>query len=129
MSESNIQKEIQLALSAADCTVFRNNVAQAWVGEATRITAPRTVVLRPGDVVLRNARPLHAGLAVGSSDLIGLHHGTGKFLAVEVKAPKGRATEQQINFINHVLSCGGLAGIARSPEDALNIIRRHDNSP
>ena len=121
MSESNIQKQIMLALSAADTTVWRNNVAQAWVGESTR--------LPNGDVLLRNARPLHAGLCTGSSDLIGIHHGSGRFVAVEVKAPRGRATPQQINFIDHVRAAGGLAGIARSPEDALNIIEQHKNSP
>jgi hypothetical protein len=129
MSESNIQKQIMLALSHAGVTAWRNNTAQAWVGEAVRITATRQVLLHPGDVVVRNARPLHAGLCAGSSDLIGLHHGSGKFVAVEVKSPTGRATTQQTNFIDHVRSHGGLAGIARSPGDALNIIKQHDNSP
>lgn len=129
MPESTIQKQIMLALSGADCTVWRQNTGLGWTGNSTRIASTQTVTLHPGDVVIRNARPLHAGLCVGSSDLIGVHHGSGRFLAVEVKAPRGRPTEQQTNFIDHVRMCGGLAGVARSPEDALKIIKQHDISP
>ncbi len=69
----------------------------------------------------------------GGSDLIGwtpvlITHemvGTmlGVFTALEVKAPKGRPTEAQLNFIRQVQLGGGLAGIARSPEEALTIVR------
>jgi hypothetical protein len=124
MSESNIQKQILLALSEAGVTAWRNNTAVAWVGDATRLTN--------GDVLLRNARPLHAGLCKGSSDLIALQPVVitesmlgptiGRFVAVEVKAPKGRATPEQRNFLAHVAGRGGAAGIARSPSEALAII-------
>jgi hypothetical protein len=40
------------------------------------------------------------------------------FLAIEVKGEKGKATDQQRNFIARVRSDGGLAGVARSVEDA-----------
>lgn len=43
------------------------------------------------------------------------------FTAVEVKAPNGRATEAQLNFISQVLKAGGFAGIARSPGEAVAI--------
>lgn len=135
----NILRLIMLEASSAGSTLWRQNTGQGWTGDATRINAARTVTLHPGDVVIRNARPLHAGLCVGSSDLIGftpveitpLHVGQtiAAFTAVEVKAPKGRATTQQINFIDHVRAAGGLAGIARSPEDALKIIKDHGYPP
>jgi hypothetical protein len=44
------------------------------------------------------------------------------FLAIEVKGEKGKTTDQQRNFIARVLADGGLAGVARSVEDALGII-------
>ena len=40
---------------------------------------------------------------------------------VEVKGPKTRISPEQQNFIDRVRSAGGLAGIARSVEDAMQI--------
>jgi hypothetical protein len=45
----------------------------------------------------------------------------GIFTAIEVKTPKGKPTEEQINFIQRVKDLGGFAGVARSVEDALTI--------
>lgn len=138
MSESNIQKQIMLALSQAGVTVWRQNTGQAWVGEATKIFTPGSVRVSPGDVVIRNARPLHAGLCRGSSDLIGLQPVVvtesmmgqlmARFVAVEVKAPRGRVSDHQQNFIDHVSSRGGAAGVARSPDEALGIIQAPGNT-
>lgn len=133
MAESSIQREIMLALSRNGSTVWRNNTGQAWAGEATRILRAGPVNLYPGDVVIRNARPLHAGLCVGSSDLIAVtpvtvaaHHVgqcLGVFTAVEVKGDRGRVSEAQSNFLDHVAKCGGRSGVARSVADALMIIK------
>ncbi len=48
------------------------------------------------------------GLCVGSSDCIGIAPG-GLFLAVEVKGSHGRATEEQLRFLELVHSLGGVA--------------------
>lgn len=100
MKESDIQRLIMLALSEAGCLIFRNNVG-----------------------VLKNAAgiPIKFGLCVGSSDLIGLTP-TGRFLAVEIKTPTGKATPEQIRFIEAVRARGGIAGIARSPAEALALL-------
>ena len=81
--------------------------------------------LRPGDVVIRQGRPLHAGLCVGSSDLIGYRQvdGIAQFVALEVKSATGRPTAQQVQFLDHIQASGGLAGIARSVNDAAAILR------
>jgi hypothetical protein len=81
--------------------------------------------LRPGDVVIRQGRPLHAGLCVGSSDLIGYRQvaGVAQFVALEVKSPTGRPTAQQTQFLNHITSAGGCAGIVRSVDDAHTVLR------
>ena len=112
MSEIDIMRQIQVALTKAGCRAFRNNTAQGWVGQI--------VSHQPGLVVLSNARPLHAGLCIGSSDLIGFTD-DGRFLAVEVKTERGRATEEQRRFIVVVRQFGGYAGIARSVDDAIDI--------
>lgn len=116
MSEINLMREIQLRASELGHRLWRNNVAQGWVGEQTRVGTPTMVRMYPGDVLIRSARSLHAGLAPGSSDLIGLTS-AGRFLAVEVKAPKGRATEGQESFIEQVQRMGGIGIVAKSVDD------------
>lgn len=100
MKESDIQRLIMLALSEAGCLIWRNNTG-----------------------VLKNAAgiPIKFGLCVGSSDLIGIAPG-GRFLAVEIKTPKGKATPEQLRFIEAVRARGGIAGIARSPAEALALL-------
>lgn len=129
MSESNIQREIMLALSAGGVTIWRNNTAMAWVGEVSR--------RRDGAILISGPRPLHAGLCKGSSDLIGLRSVTitpdmvgskiAQFVAIEVKDERGRVTKEQRNFLDHVQEAGGLAGVARCPDDALAITKVHGN--
>lgn len=119
MSEHRIQNEIRLAISGK-ATLFRNNVAQAWVGDVTE--------LKDGSVLIRNARRLHAGLCEGSSDLIGWRSLTitpemvgqivAVFAALEVKSKTGRATAGQKNFCQRVTEAGGFAGIVKSPDEA-----------
>ena len=104
---------ILMALSKAGCLVFRNESAGAWVGKVIHKDASQ--------VTLTDARMIRFGLAVGSSDIIGISP-TGKFLALEVKTSKGRATKEQLRFIEAVNNAGGKAGIARSVEDALKLI-------
>ena len=125
MKEQDIQTRIMLAPSRAKAKIFRNNVGVGWQGKSYR---------RPsGDIVIENPRPLHAGLCVGSSDLIGWQSvvvtpemvGTriAVFTAVEVKQPKKKPTEAQRNFIELVLAQGGYAGVATSGEGALDVLR------
>jgi hypothetical protein len=101
INESTIQKQIMLALSKAGCLVFRNN----------------TGAVKDGDRFIRY------GLCKGGSDIVGLTP-SGTFLAVEVKTPKGRATKEQLDFICAINQQGGIAGIARSVEDALLLLAR-----
>lgn len=100
MKESDIQRLIMLALSEAGCLIWRNNTG-----------------------VLKNAAgiPIKFGLCVGSSDLIGIAPG-GRFLAVEIKTPTGKPTPEQTRFLEAVRARGGIAGIARSPAEALALL-------
>lgn len=137
MSEQNIMRSIMVAVSRAGARVFRNNVAMAWVGEWKRYVSPTKVTVGPGDVVIRNARPLHAGLCEGSSDLIGItpvvvrpdHVGQklGVFTALEVKTPEGHVTPEQANFVEQISLAGGIAGIARSDDEALALLGKFES--
>ena len=106
-NETSILQRIRLACSRGACRLFRNNV---------------------GAVKLPTGRLLQYGLAPGSADLIGWKTITiqvgdvGKqvavFVSVEVKTAKGRASETQTVWLDAVKRAGGIAIIARSPEEA-----------
>lgn len=113
-TETRIQNLILVALSEAGCTVWRVETAGVWVG--------RKIHSDGSTVTIANARMMQAGLCKGGSDIIGISP-DGRFLAIEVKTPKGRPTKEQMRFIEAVRNAGGIAGIARSPEEALDLIR------
>jgi hypothetical protein len=123
-SEHETQQRILLACGSGITRLWRNNVGTGWAGPATKITPGNiravAAALRPGDVVVRQARPLHAGLCVGSSDLIGYRQvdGVAQFVALEVKSATGRPTAEQTQFVDHINGAGGVAGIVRSIDAA-----------
>ena len=53
---------------------------------------------------------------VGSSDILGILD-DGRFLAIEVKGPKGRASMAQLVFLAEIAKRGGLAFVAWGVED------------
>lgn len=124
-SEADIQARILLAVGALpDVRLFRNTVGEGWQG---------TVLTRHGDTIaLRNARYVTFGLAPGSADLIGWRRRLitaadvgsvfAQFTGVEVKTTKGRAADKQRHFLDVVTNAGGCAGIARSPDDARDLL-------
>ena len=128
MTEHETQQRILLAFGSGTTRLWRNNTGVGWAGQATTVTGANAAAigrtLRPGDVVVRQGRPLHAGLCVGSSDLIGYRQvdGVAQFVAIEVKSERGRATEQQTQFLNHIQAAGGCAGIARCIGDARTLL-------
>lgn len=127
MKESAIQREIRLTLGNLGVPALRNNVGVGWAGE-------KVVHHGDGSVTIFNARPLHAGLCVGSSDLIGITphtvrkddvgHRIGVFTAWECKQLTGRVREKQGPFLRMVNSLGGLGAVVRSAEDAADVVER-----
>jgi len=107
VTEQRIQQEIRLAVSHGDTKVFRNN----------------TGTLRDA-----NGRPVQFGLCKGSADLIGWRTVTitpemvgqriAVFTSIEVKTPTGKVQPEQQQWLEAVQAAGGIAGIARSVEDA-----------
>ena len=110
-SEQTIQQHIRLACSTGDTRLFRNN----------------TGTLRDA-----NGRPVQFGLCKGSADLIGWKRITvtpdmvgqqvAVFLSIEVKTPTGRIRPEQQQWLNAVQAAGGIAGVARSVDDALDLL-------
>ena len=113
-AETTLQQQIRLALgSRTDLRLFRNQVGQ--------LPDPRT------------GRPVQFGLARGSADLIGWRTVTitpdmvgqriAVFTSIEVKTPTGRVRSEQQAWLGCVHGAGGIAGIARSVDDAKLIIK------
>jgi hypothetical protein len=132
MSEHLTQQRILLAHGSGPVRLWRNNVGTGWAGQATRVTAGNlraiASTIQPGDVIIRNGRPLHAGLCVGSSDLIGYRQvqGLAQFVALEVKSERGRPTAEQSRFLDHIRAAGGCAAVVRSVADADTVLRCTD---
>jgi hypothetical protein len=130
MTETPLMKRIMLAVGALPfLRIFRNNTGMAWQGEKTG------EFTRDGarHITLKDPRPIHAGLCVGSADLIGwkvvevtpdmVGKRVAVFAALEVKTSKGKASSEQVNFLKQVQEAGGIAGLVRSEDDALNIVK------
>lgn len=49
----------------------------------------------------------------GVSDILGLHEGTGRMIAVEVKAGKDTTSDYQVAFLQRIENAGGIAIVAR----------------
>lgn len=108
-------RAIMVALSENGCTSWRNNTGTGYQGRVIHRSAAQ--------VTLADSRVIVFGLCVGSADIIGIRHADGKLIAIEVKTGKGKTTPEQDRFIAHVQRIGGIAGVARSVEDALKIIQ------
>jgi hypothetical protein len=125
-TERDAKAEIRLALGRrGDLRLFNNPVGEAWQGRSSM--AGRTLTLE-------HARRIAFGLAPGSCDLIGWRTVTvtpdmvgqtvAIFTGVETKSARGRAVEDQRNFIAVLRRAGGIAGLARTPEQAKTLLDR-----
>ena len=100
-TEKQIQNEIRLALSET-CVIFRINVG----------------VFKTAD-----GRVVSTGVPNGFSDLFGYRRSDGRAVFIEVKKPGGAVRPAQTKFLKAMRKNGALTGIARSVEDAKEIVR------
>lgn len=99
IKESALQKQIMQALSYT-CEVFRANVGQFKVDN----------------------RYVSTGLPKGFPDIFDYRRKDGKFFAIEIKTQTGRLSEHQKVFKTYFEKEPILYGVARSIEDALEIV-------
>lgn len=127
MKEHDVQNQIRLEISKQRLGVsFRTNVGQAWSGNDIRKNLD-------GSITIMDPRPFKTGLPEGYTDLtivasriitpemVGRLIGIAGF--IEVKYGKRKATPEQLNFIEQMKLIGALAGVARSPDEAIQILR------
>lgn len=62
----------------------------------------------------------------GIPDILCIAPGSGRFVGIEVKRPNGygKATELQLAQIEKINQAGGVAGIATSVEEAIELVRK-----
>lgn len=104
-SEHDIQSLIRLELTKLGIPCFRINV---------------------GKVKMKDGRWFSTGAPKGFSDLFGFRK-DGKIFFIEVKNETGRVRPEQKQFLETMRSLGALAGVARSPEEALEIVNGQRN--
>lgn len=132
MSEHALQDRIRLAVGRVPhARLFRNVVAKAWAG--------KLISASDGLVTLARAQRIVAGLAPGSSDLVGWTTVTitpdmvgarvAVFTSGEVKTDKGRFEDGQENWLRVVSAAGGFADVLRSEDDALRLVRAAPRLP
>lgn len=129
MTETDLMRRLQKFASSIGARLFRQNTGMAWVGVVEH--GPRTVRLSVSDIVIRNARPFHAGVK-GMADLGGwvpvevtadmVGSTVAIYAQVEVKE-NGRPSKEQYAWVDAVNKAGGRAGIARSESDVSDILK------
>ena len=130
--EHDIQNYIREQISRFG-KYFRTNVGTGWTGSSvTKIGAQRCMTLKPGTVIIEDARPFSTGLPAGYSDLSGVTPVTitqdmvgqtiGIATFIEVKQPGKKPTADQINFLTVMRGAGAFAGVAHDPGEALDIV-------
>jgi hypothetical protein len=116
MSEQEIQQKIRLACSRGTVRLMRNNT---------------------GTLKDQHGRPVSFGLCKGSADLIGWRTVTvtpdmvgqqvAVFASIEVKSATGRIRPEQQQWLDVVQAAGGIAGVARSVEEAEQLLTAKPN--
>ena len=113
MTESDIQSKIRVALSPHG-VVFRTNSGEFCQGSKVYSKEFKQDVL----INLRRVQ----GLPKGFSDLLFFGF-DGRAAFIEIKKPGKKQTPEQVKFMELMQSYGYRAGVARSVEDALKIIK------
>ncbi|MCQ2555477.1 MAG: VRR-NUC domain-containing protein [Clostridia bacterium] len=118
MTETDIMNNIRLELSERGYYTERTNVGKGYL-------VPTDVWNRIKHLIpeseQKKIRYFSTGAMVGRSDLSAIKDG--KISFIEVKTDKGKPTKEQLNFIKVMKERYGCnAGIARSPEEAINLV-------
>lgn len=112
MKESNVQALARIEASKLGATTFRNNVGATYDSKGNFI---RYGVGGKGGSDTIGFVPVTI-----TPDMVGRE--VAIFMAIEFKTETGRVRPEQQDFIDFIKSKGGVAGIARSPDDVKKIL-------
>lgn len=121
-SEHDIQNEIRLALSEQGYYTERINVGSGYLIDKSLMDELKRCCPLHLKAKLEKVPYFSTGAVKGRSDLSAVKDG--KISFIEVKNDIGRPSAEQLNFIKQMRTRYGCrAGIARSVEDALEIVK------
>ena len=112
MKEGGLTRRIMLATSRAGATVWRNNAGVARYPDGSVV---KYGVANPGGSDLIGLASIEV-----TPSMVGQR--VAVFLAIEVKTPSGRLTDDQRRFIDFVRAAGGIGIVARSEDDLAPIV-------
>lgn len=104
---ATLTTDIMLAASKAGHRLFRNNQGLAIHKSATGKSYAVEYGIPRGK---------------GGGDLLGWCRGTARFASIEIKVGRDKSSPAQLKWALAVRAAGGVAGEARSVEDALAIL-------
>jgi len=131
MAEADVMRFLQRVASTLGARLFRQQTGMGWVGaKVEHVKLMRKVDVYPGDVVIRKARPFHAGFegwsdtggwvsVVITPEMVGTT--IAQYTQVEIKAGSS-PTEEQRKWLKAVNKAGGRAGVARNEDDLKRIL-------
>ena len=113
--ETVLQNRIRLALSAEcrDVVMFRNHCGALKDSRTGRLV---TFGLAPGSPDLVGWKTLQI-----TPDMVGAS--VAVFCGIEIKTQDGAVRADQVRFLDRLSAAGGIAGVARSVEDAVDLLR------
>ena len=89
------------------CIIFRMNVGKGYT---------------------MDGRWFSSDVPAGFSDLFGVRKSDGRAFFIEVKTPKGRPTKEQKHFLEQMRDAGAVAGICRSAEEAVGLVKEEKDA-
>lgn len=131
---TRLTNEVRAAVSKLGARLFPMTVGRFYgpYHRGRSIARVETVTLNPGDILIRGGHVVNVG-TTGMADLVGwtpvvvtpemVGQTVAIYSAVEIKAGADRLREGQPEFLAAVKKMGGRAGVARTPEDAVRIVR------
>ena len=141
-NETALMRQTQIDASQLGARLFRQQTGMGWIGKgldgksAQPARSVKQITIYPGDVVIRKARPFHAGFT-GLSDLGGwtpveikpAHVGETLAVTLQVETKDDAiTTKAQLRWIEAVNRAGGIAGVVRSYDDLARLVATKSRS-
>ena len=125
MTESELLKQIFLAIPQTGARIFRNNVGLGLMIQHKNPVSKQAIIegcIKYAERMGGSAYRLHFGLREGSGDGIGWTR-DGRFLSIEAKTERGKVTDEQANWQEQVNAAGGIGIIARSLQEVIDVLK------
>lgn len=138
-AETALTAEIVLAVQREfgnDVRLWRQNAGQAWTKPAFNSSYAYQILMRYKNGFIgpdkclslllgaMSSRPIQMANK-GAADTAGILAPNGKRLELEIKTDSGKQSKEQRNWERMIKNLGGIYGVIRSPEEAINLIKNN----